>query len=52
MDILKRGRQRRNIKGGGGIDDNASFIQVYAICVGGTGETPAQAFEAQEGSPQ
>jgi hypothetical protein len=33
-------------------DDNASFIQVYAICAGGTGETPAQAFEAQEGSPQ
>lgn len=32
--------------------DNASFIQVYAICAGGTGETPAQAFEAQEGSPQ
>jgi hypothetical protein len=33
-------------------DDSASFIQVYAICVGGTGETPAQVLEAQEGSPQ
>ncbi len=33
-------------------DNSPSFIQVYAICVGGTGETPAQALEAQEGSPQ
>ena len=32
--------------------NSPSFIQVYAICLGGEGTTPAQAIEAQEGSQQ
>jgi hypothetical protein len=32
--------------------NSPAFIQVYAICLGGEGTTPAQAIEAQEGSPQ
>ena len=32
--------------------NSPSSIQVYAICLGGEGTTPAQAIEAQEGSPQ
>jgi hypothetical protein len=32
--------------------NSPAFIQVYAICLGGEGTTPAQAIEAQEGSRQ
>lgn len=33
-------------------DTSSSFVQVYAICLGGEGLTPAQAQAAQEGSQQ
>jgi hypothetical protein len=33
-------------------DTSPSSVQVYAICLGGEGLTPAQATEAQEGSRQ
>ena len=33
-------------------EDIPSFLKVYALCVGGTEETPAQALETQEGSQQ
>lgn len=33
-------------------DSSPSSVQVYAICLGGEGLTPAQATEAQEGSRQ
>jgi hypothetical protein len=34
------------------LGNSPSFIQVYAICLGGEGTTPAQAIGAQEGSQQ
>ncbi|MDQ3968215.1 MAG: hypothetical protein M3275_07460 [Thermoproteota archaeon] len=31
-------------------EDIPSFLKVYALCVGGTGQTPGQPLETQEGS--